>query len=151
MTDLQLVTLNTGSTSRIAIDPAEIPAAAIDLGNALKWRGPPVDIEGRDGSRLMASAKGSSLVATILHQGEPLATIGVAERSLGSKPLWRMLHDTARQMPLATDPASPPAAPWCGVLVWPGLVTMPNAATWLADYEAQIALAWIAHCATRHP
>ena len=66
--------------------------------------------------------------------------------------LWDALHAMPDAVGAVTDAGEPPGAvPWCGVVAHPGLLMVPGAAVWLADFERCIAWAlWEQHHAQRH-
>jgi len=77
------------------------------------------------------------------HDGVPLVTFGVAQRSRHSKALWDRLVQVSDQ----PTSCAMPDAPWCGVVLHPPLPAFPDAMDWLGDFERCIAWAWI----TRRP
>lgn len=139
MSYLWFVTLNTGRGQRLQLLPDRPDAAALDLGRALRDGSSPVS--GQAGYSIEARTVGSSLLCTIYKADLPVTVFGVAARSLNAAKLWDLIHDDAYG--LATDAGKPPRAPWCAVRVEPGLLTDPDAASWLAGYEADIAFAWL--------
>lgn len=138
---LWFVSLNTGTADRTMDTPSDAThPAALDLARALRdgrspvARHPDYEIEARTIS--------SALLCTIWCGALPVATIGVAKRSIGSRQLWGVLH--AAPYPLETDPDAPPQAPWCGVRVEPSAILVPDPPwAWLASYELEIAWAWV--------
>lgn len=74
---------------------------------------------------------------------DPLATLGVAQRSRHGERLWAMMIDNFGAAPGLTRPAEP----WCAVALHPALAMHIDAAHWLGDLERCIAWAWI----TRDP
>lgn len=69
----------------------------------------------------------------------PLVTFGVARRSRGAAKLWDGL---VKQVPAGPCGAMP-GAPWLAVLLHPSIVTFPDAANWLGDFERCVAWAWV--------
>jgi hypothetical protein len=140
---LHFVTLNTGAVERtLDIEERATHPAALDLGRALRDGRAP--IASRPAYGLDAKTAGRALLCTIYGPvGQPLSTIGVASRSIDAARLWEMMHAASAGYGLLTDPAMPPAVPWCAVRVEPALVSDIEAARWLAAYELEIAWAWI--------
>ncbi|SFG79343.1 hypothetical protein [Methylobacterium gossipiicola] len=56
-------------------------------------------------------------LVTISDRAGPRAAVGIAGHGRISAPLWRTLHEAVPGASLATDPAAPPAAPWCGLVL----------------------------------
>lgn len=72
----------------------------------------------------------------------PLLTLGVCAETAESAALWQALHREAT-LPLATDPARPPAAPWCAVRIELGALPYLETMAWVGDFERCLAWAWI--------
>ena len=101
--------------------------------------------------RLKVSVDGHQLLATVLGPtgptlpdrpcaGEvtPLVTFGAVRRSRAAPRLWEQLAALAG----VALPERPPA-PWCAVVLHPGLSLHPDATDWLGDLERIVAWAWI--------
>lgn len=101
---------------------------------------------------IRASAAESALLVTVYAEGGkrvPLVTMGVCAREPDSALLWRLLHESAVGTPITTDPARPPAVPWCGVRIEVGLLLHPQPAEWLGDFERCLSWWWIEHQESR--
>ncbi|BCM87969.1 hypothetical protein [Methylobacterium indicum] len=59
---------------------------------------------------------GSATILRVRDEAGPRCAIGVALRSRGAAQVWQALHDEGIAA-LATVPDSPPAAPWCGLVL----------------------------------
>lgn len=94
------------------------------------------EIPGVSARKLRVTRSGRLLLATILAQTS-ICTLAIADRSVGAGKLWEMIHEGTRT---ATDPARPPAAPWCAARLEPGLVSCPQDVAWLTDFQR--CLAW---------
>lgn len=146
MTTLWHLSLATGHARRAArteCEDAYVSIAAQQLGEALTLRDAPI----RDGYTLRAGATGKALLATVLGEigghPAPLATIAVAGSSRASHAAWAEL---GKPMPLAlpTVPwAREPQPPWCAVRLYATIDILPEALSWLGDYERCLAWAWI--------
>lgn len=142
MTYLWHMTLDTGhghKSPRADVSDVVIKHLRPHLERAIANKTDPVPIDG--GYALYATADGAWLLATVLDRDmAPIVTFGVAPRSRGAGRLWQMLHDGRPD--LTTEPAQPPAAPWCAVRIEDQARLLP-AVEWIADYERCIAWAWI--------
>lgn len=138
---LWFVTLNTGAAEKTASPAADAThLAMLDLARALRDGRSPIARQA--GYEIEALTISSALLCTIWQGALPIATIGVARRSIGSQQLWDALHAAA--YPLETDPSTPPQVPWCGVRIEPTAILAPNPPwAWLATYELEIAWAWV--------
>lgn len=142
------VTLDTGhgrSSPRGEVADAAIRTVQGMISTGLRGPAPVLP-----GYHLTAAAVGSNLLATVNYEAAtgivPVATFGVARRSLGAARLWTMLHQAhaAGAPPLATDPADVPAAPWVAVRFEAGMgLDRDSPATWLGDFGRCLGWAWI--------
>jgi hypothetical protein len=121
-------------------------AAAVEPGQAM-----PLPVSALARYTALAAVLDGSLLVTISGPPQaggpmrgtapPLVTLGVAQRSRHGAALWPLL--TGPHMPPAKPGVVQPAAPWCGVVLWPTIMLHPNAMEWIGDLERCIAWAWI--------
>lgn len=71
----------------------------------------------------------------------PLVTIGLVRSAEHAPVMWGLL--TSSQMPPVAPEATMPAAPYCGVILWPTITLDPAAVGWLGDFERCVAWAWL--------
>lgn len=144
LTHVTLDTADVRISPRTEVLPETLASLGEMLADALRWGG--ARVPGRTDPRVMVRAtEGDGVLLLTVHGREmaPLATIGIAQPgAVDAVSLWRMLHETAGRH-LATDPASPPLAPWCAVRLEVGLLLDPPAAEWLGDLERSIAWTWL--------
>lgn len=145
MTDRYIwhVTLQTGHTRqswRHEISPELMPIITALLNTALADDGGVV-LPGEPACRLIATAEGKCLVATVQAADDtPLVTFGVAAHARCGAGLWRCMTE----IPTHLSPMPErPQAPWCAANLMHGLGVYPSAAHWLGDLERCIAWAWI--------
>lgn len=93
----------------------------------------------REGRRLSVTRSGRLLLATVW-ASVPLATFAVADQVVGADKLWQMLHEDTQT---ATQADHAPGPPWCAVRREAGLLGHPDDRAWLADFEHQLAWAWV--------
>lgn len=149
-------TLNTGHMRRSP--RSEVRAAVIDglaptIDAALAaGTAPPPEIliPGMDGATLMLASEGRAsclgqIWTPLGEERRAILSFGVATTSRAGAALWRLLHDTAIGVDLATDRERPPAAPWLGVRleIAAALVGDGSWLTMAADLERCLAWAWI--------
>jgi hypothetical protein len=90
---------------------------------------------------------GAAAQVTVAAQGKGehdlLSTFGVAPRARAGAILWWKLAGLHAELyPAFPAPEAPPA-PWCGVVVLPGMARHEAASQWLPDFEATVAWAWL--------
>jgi len=142
MTHLHHVTLTSGDVARHrrdSFDGSAIAAAATLLDSILTGGKPEVS----PGYRAFGSHSGHSLLVTLVGPDDaPILTTGVALRSRSAPRLWRMLHDRP-SLPIVTDPAAPPPAPWIADRLEIGAATDEVATTWTGRWAACVGWAWL--------
>jgi hypothetical protein len=105
-------------------------------------------ILGKDGEHLLPNVaehrvwitrSGRLLLATVWAD-VPLCTFAVADQIVGADRLWQMVHEDTQTVTHA-DRSPPP--PWCAVRREAGLVGHPQDKSWLAEFEHNLAWAWL--------
>ncbi len=138
------VTLQTGHVarqSRAEVGDAAIAALSDLLDSALTGGRPAVP--GFVTYAVTGAQQGRDLVATLWRGDAPILTTAVALRSRSAPALWRLLHHGRDD--LATDPESPPPAPWCADRLEVGALLHREALAWTGDYARCLAWAWVAY------
>lgn len=102
-----------------------------------------IPVPGMPGYSITGRASKHCLVAVVWRDrpARALASIGVAARSRCGAPIWRALH-TWGEVPVVTDPAQCPAAPWVAVAL-DTLDPDEPALGWLGDFERCLAWAFV--------
>lgn len=154
------ITLSTGHCNRSRradVDDATLAVlvpwldAAVATGTAQ-----PLPVAALSHYSAVALSEGGGLICTIYApggphvpgqpahgEGNPLVTLGVAQRSRQGGDLWAQLVASFG----AKTGLQKPAEPWCAVALHPGLALQRDAAQFIGDLERCIAWAWI----TRRP
>ncbi|HTV33263.1 MAG TPA: hypothetical protein VME69_09205 [Methylocella sp.] len=131
------VTLQTGQSSRSYRQ--DIADAAIHALRPLLRADGEYPIPSVADRRLWVTRTGRLLLATVLAETS-ICTMAVADRSVGAQKLWHMIH---KGVETATDPESPPRAPWCAARIEPGFSSHLDDREWLADFQRCLAWTWI--------
>jgi len=112
-------------------------ADALERGHSrIPWARPICD--------LVVRAQGPDwLYATICNEEEiPVATLAVAGNPDDAGRLWEALHKSAK-VPLDSDAADVPGAPWLAVRREPGVRYVPDTEFWLPDFARCVAFAYL--------
>lgn len=107
--------------------------------------GEPVPVPGVTGGyTITGGAEGRCCTLTVWAPGRvPVVTIGVATHSRCGAGLWRLLHDHAVGMPVATTRDQVPPEPWYAARLEVGALQHRDAAAWCGDFERCLAWCWI--------
>lgn len=146
MTYIRHITLQTAHSRNI--EKSEISAESIEfctdlITSCLLNPNEKVSIKNFDGYYFSAgNTGGKSLFGTVWYGELPLVTFVVAKKSRNAAKVWQELHRNVT-LEAKTDVKDVPSVPFIAVSVQVTANLVPDAMSWLGDFERCIAWAWM--------